>query len=268
MLGANLSAKKSTVGSRTKLKCEDNMKEFSRRKFFESSLAIGGAALGAQMLGLTPAFAQEKSEFLAFPRKYEIKPLPFNPGKLNGLSAKLLSSHHENNYGGAVKNLMKVEAEIASFPKDGNAFALTALKASEHTFRNSMILHELYFENLGGNGKVQGKAEKLINQAWGSLTKFETEFKTSGAGVGGGTGWINLCYDLRTKQPIISASGHNNQFSAYALPLLLMDVYEHAYAIDYGAQLKPYIESFYKNINWDIVNRRLETAEAVAKVLT
>jgi superoxide dismutase, Fe-Mn family len=245
-----------------------------RRGFLRMAGVAGGTAVGAQFLNLLPeAFAHGESEESAlpaiqgFPRKYEIKPLPFKPEKLKGLSAKLLLSHHENNYGGAVKNLMKVEAEIAKLPADAPPFAMTGLKASEHAFRNSMILHELYFENLGGNGKVQGKSEKLISAAWGSVSKFEHEFKTAGVGVGGGTGWVNLVWDLRTAQPVMSLTGHNNQFPPNAVPLLLMDVYEHAYAIDFGAKLKDYVEAFFANINWEVVDRRLESAQSISKLL-
>ena len=241
----------------------------SRRQFMKMGLGTGATLFGSGLLS-TAAFAASEersvSDTKAFPRQYEIKSLPFKPESLKGLSAKLITSHHENNYGGAVKNLTKVEAEISKLPADAPAFVLTALKTNEHGFRNSMILHELYFENLGTGGKAQGRTAKMIASAWGSLARFETEMKTSGAGVGGGTGWVILGWDLRTQQPILSCIGHNNQFPANSLPLLLMDVYEHAYAIDFGANLKGYIEAFFANINWETVERRLETAESISKV--
>jgi superoxide dismutase, Fe-Mn family len=249
-----------------------------RRNFISSATLAAGTFVGSQLLPLSSkqgiAFGASRSddkiplpELQPFPRKYEIKPLAFDPTKLKGLSAKLLSSHHENNYGGAVRNLAKVEAEIAKLAADAPSFALTALKQSEHAFRNSMVLHEMYFENLGGNGKVQGRVEKLISSTWGSLAKFETEFKNAGAGVGGGTGWVFLSWDLRANQPMISVTGHNNQFAAFSSPLLLMDVYEHAYAIEYGAKLKDYIEAFMANLQWEVVDRRLDQALALARLV-
>ncbi len=197
-----------------------------------------------------------------------MKPLPFKPESLKGLSPKLITSHYENNYGGATKNLMKVELEIAKLSSDAPAFVLTGLKNNEHAFRNSMILHELYFENLGSGSKLQGRTAKLISLAWGSLARFENEMKTAGAGVGGGTGWVILAWDLRTQQLILSCIGHNNQSPANGVPLLLLDVYEHAYAIDFGANLKGYIEAFFANINWDVVEKRLETAESISKIIS
>jgi len=245
----------------------------TRRELFQSAALVGGAAMATQTLSFLPGGialaagpeAKELPKIERFPRNYVIKPLPFNPDNLKGLSSKLLQSHHENNYGGAVKNLMKVEAEIAQIGPDAPAYVLTGLKTNEHGFRNSMILHEQYFDNLGGSGKIQGKVEKLISDAWGSVARFESEFKTAGLGVGGGTGWVLLSWDLRTAQPIMSVTGHNNQSAALSVPLLLMDVYEHAYAIDFGAKLKDYIESFFANINWEMVNKRLELAQEVSK---
>ena len=248
------------------------MKPTSRREFVQAAALAGGAAVGTQLSflpgGIALAAGSEAKvlpEVERFPRNYVIKPLPFNPDNLKGLSSKLLQSHHENNYGGAVKNLMKVEAEIAKLGPDAPPFVLTGLKTNEHGFRNSMILHEQYFDNLGGSGKIQGKAEKLISDTWGSVARFESEFKKAGAGVGGGTGWVLFSWDLRTAQPILSVTGHNNQSSALSVPLLLMDVYEHAYAIDFGAKLADYIESFFANINWETVDKRLELAQAVSK---
>ena len=245
----------------------------SRRQFVKLGLGTSAALMGSGLFdvvsGRLALAAEDRSpaSIDAFPRKYEIKPLSFKPESLKDLSPKLITSHHENNYGGAVKNLMKVEAEIMKLSADAPAFVLTGLKSSEHAFRNSMILHELYFENLGANFKVKGRTAKIISGAWGSQSRFESEMKTSGAGVGGGTGWIILGWDLRAEQPILSCIGHNNQFPANSIPLLLMDVYEHAYAIEYGANLKGYIDAFFANINWEVVEKRLEKAESVSKLL-
>ena len=95
------------------------------------------------------------------------KPLPFDPAKLPGLSERLLVSHHENNYGGALKNLGKVEAELSRVTKDTPGFIVAGLKERELTFRNSVALHEAYFANLGGDGKASGALEKALGKGFG-----------------------------------------------------------------------------------------------------
>lgn len=102
--------------------------------------------------------------------KHAMQPLPFNPSKLKGLSEKLIRSHHENNYGGAVKNLNKVEQQLAHAGKDTPAFVIGGLKERELSFNNSRILHEQYFANLGGNGKPSGPIEALLARTWGSAS--------------------------------------------------------------------------------------------------
>src|SRR5512142_1892926 len=102
-----------------------------------------------------------------FAGKHPIVPLPFDPTKLKGLSEKLIRSHHENNYGGAVKNLNKVEEELARVNKDTPGFLVGGLKERELTFTNSMILHEAYFATLGGDGKASGPIQKLLAGAYG-----------------------------------------------------------------------------------------------------
>ncbi|PTL84157.1 superoxide dismutase [Vitiosangium sp. GDMCC 1.1324] len=197
----------------------------------------------------------------AFAGTHAIAPLPFNPAKLKGLSEKLLRSHHENNYGGAVKNLNKVEEELARTTKDTPGFLLGGLKERELTFTNSMILHEAYFGNLGGDGKASGPIQKLLAGAYGDFGRWEEHFRATGASLAGGSGWIILDYNLASGEPRTSWSGNHTQAVASGVPLLVMDMYEHAYALDYGAAAAKYIDAFFQNIQWDEVNRRLERAQ-------
>ena len=121
-----------------------------------------------------------------------------------------------------------------------------------------MILHALYFENLGGIGPIDGKIAKVVSAAWGNLARFETQMKTTALGIGGETGWVVLGWDLRAAQPVLPCLGHNNQSAAATVPLLLLDAYERAYALDFDANLKGYVEAVFANVNWDVVNRQLE----------
>src|SRR5262245_53996494 len=101
---------------------------------------VATAVMGAGDTATTPSSVP--------PGQHRSKPLPFDPKKLNGLSERLMVSHHENNYGGAIKNLNKVEEELARATADTPAFVVGGLKEKELAFTNSVILHELYFGNI------------------------------------------------------------------------------------------------------------------------
>ena len=194
-------------------------------------------------------------------------PLPFKPTGLNGISERMIVSHHDNNYAGAVKNLNKVELELAQINSDTPGFVVSGLRQSELTFRNSKTLHEAYFANLGGDGKRSGAIEKALGEAYGTSTRWEEQFRATGNGLAGGSGWTILELELTTGDLRTIWSGNHTQTLSTAVPLLVLDMYEHAYQMDFGAAAARYIDAFFANVNWDEVNRRLERALAAAKVL-
>jgi superoxide dismutase, Fe-Mn family len=198
---------------------------------------------------------------------HTVVPLPFKPAALNGLSERMIVSHHDNNYGGAVKNLNRVEQELSQINSDTPPFVVSGLRQSELTFRNSKTLHEAYFGNLGGNGKRSGAMDKALTEAYGTSARWEEQFRATGKGLGGGSGWVLLELELGTGDLRTSWSGHHTQTLATAVPLLVLDMYEHAYQIDFAAAADRYIDAFFANIDWDEVNRRLERALAAAKAL-
>jgi Fe-Mn family superoxide dismutase len=221
--------------------------------------AMAGAAGGSSDAGVAPGGVA--------PGKHAIQPLPFDPAKLKGLSERLLRSHHENNYGGAVKNLNKVEEELTRVTKDTPGFMVGGLKERELTFNNSMVLHELYFGNLGGDGKPGSAVQSAIARSFGTLGRWEELFRAVGASLAGGSGWVVFDHNFQTGQLGIHWSGNHTQTAAYSKPLLVMDMYEHAYAIDYGAAAAKYIDAFFQNVQWDEVARRLEGAQKVSAAL-
>ncbi len=228
-------------------------------------LALGGTALiaaplAAQMTTTAPPAAK--------PATHAPRPLPFDPKKLKGLSEKLLTSHHENNYGGAVKNLNKVEAELAVITKDTAGFVVAGLKQSELTFRNSMVLHELYFENLGGDGKVAGAINDAATSTFGSFARLEELLRATAMSEAGGSGWTILGLSLHTGALTVSWSGNHTQTPAATLPLLVVDMYEHAYALDHGAAAAKYVDAFFANVRWDVVDRRLASAQKAKAALS
>lgn len=204
-----------------------------------------------------------KETAMAQRQEHKIKSLPFNPARLQGLSEKLIVSHHENNYGGALKNLNKVQGQIAELPKDAPPFLIGALKERELMFTGSVVLHELYFGNLGGSGKASGSVADALKSSYGSAEQWETDFRQTGASLGGGSGWVILALNLVTGEVRNYWSGHHTQCPATAIPLLVMDMYEHSYHLDYGAAALKYIDTFFQNIQWEEVNRRYEAARTM-----
>ena len=232
-------------------------------------IALGGAAT-VILTSTEGARAQVGSVAQAPPAyagKHEIVPLPFNPTKLKGISEKLIVSHHDNNYAGAVKNLVKVEEQLASVTKDTPVFAVNGLKERELTFTNSKVLHEHYFGNLGGDGAPSGAIVDEVKAVYGDWARWEAEFRQTGAALGGGSGWVILDYNLHAGAIRTYWSGGHSQTAATGLPLLVMDMYEHAYQMDYGAAAAKYVDAFFANVNWDEVNRRLGAARAAVAAL-
>jgi Fe-Mn family superoxide dismutase len=232
--------------------------------------ALGALALGSVALAGVggSAMAEERGKLSGVPPgRHEIVPLPFDPTKLRGLSERLLVSHHDNNYAGALKNLNKVEEQLATVTKDTPGFVVAGLKERELTFTNSVILHELYFENLGGDGKAAGAVAAALGDAFGSLGRFEELFRASGMSLAGGSGWTILDFSFQTSDLRIYWSGNHTQSLAFGAPLLVLDMYEHAYHIDYGAAAAQYVDAFVANVQWEAVNRRYERARKAAQAL-
>ena len=245
---------------------------FTRREAM-STMAAGTALLAAS--GAAAGAATEKSKPAAsgtFPPplaagQHEVKPLPFDPKKLSGISEKMIVSHQDNNYAGAVKNLNKVEGELANVNKDTPGFVVAGLRERELTYTNSMILHEYYFANLGGSGGASGTIEKLLSKTHGSLGRWEELFRATAMSLGGGSGWTILDFNFHTGDLRTYWSGGHSQSVAFGFPLLVLDMYEHAYAIDYGAAHAKYIDAFFQNVPWDKVNARLEHALKAHRLL-
>jgi superoxide dismutase, Fe-Mn family len=242
------------------------MTTMSRRDIL-STAAVGVSALTLAAAGENKASAAPKADndgggtAPAFVGKHAPVPLPFAPGKLTGISERMIVSHHDNNYTAAIKNLNKVEEQLAGTNKDTPGFLIGGLKERELTFTNSMILHEHYFGNLGGNGKAGGAIQQKLTSNYGTIGKWEEHFRAVGLSLGGGSGWVVVDYNLPSGEVRTYWAGNHTQALAGGLPLLVMDMYEHAYAIDYGAAAPKYIDAFFQNVNWDAVNGRLETAE-------
>ena len=198
-----------------------------------------------------------------------IQALPFDPAALSGLSSKLLTSHHHNNYGGAVRRLNAIRTQLA-----GTAFAstpgfqLNGLKREELIATNSMLLHELYFGSLGGDGQTMEPACKLALDAnFGSLERWREEFIACAKALGGGSGWMLLVFQPREGTLVNQWAADHTHALAGGVPVLALDMYEHAYHIDYGAAAGAYVDAFMGNLAWPQVYLRYQQAAHAASEL-
>jgi superoxide dismutase, Fe-Mn family len=249
----------------------------SRRSAFIATAAgglvllSGCAAQAQQVKAAMPPSSPPPPPSMAPPAKsvglHSVRPLPFVPSSLTGLSERLITSHHDNNYAGAVKNLNKVEEELGRVNSETPAFVLGGLKQSELTYRNSATFHELYFANLGGDGRLTGNVEKVFSEHYGTAARWEALFRAAGASLSGGSGWVVTAWDLHRDTLVTSWSGNHTQTAAATLPILVMDMYEHAYQLDYGAAAAKYMDAFFANIQWEEVGRRLEKARKASLAL-
>jgi len=220
----------------------------NRRQFVEGAVLASAAAMTLSQSAQAQVAAGPKPA-------YTVKPLPFDPKSIKGLSEKILVSHHDNNYAGAVRRLNAIGAQVAEtdFAK-APVFLVNGLKREELIAMNSMILHELYFDSLGGGGSPTGALADAIARDFGSVERWRTEFSAMGKAEGGGSGWVLLTYSPRDKRLVNQwAADHTNNVAG-GRPILALDMYEHSYHMDYGASAGGYVDAFMAAIRWDNVH--------------
>ena len=222
-----------------------------RRNFIQNAALLAGAAAATSLIE-QPALAQSAPQTGAKPMIYEAKPLPLDPKSIKGISEKVMVSHYENNYVGAVKRLNAIGAQLAEldFSKAPN-FVINGLKREELIAANSMILHEVYFDSLGGAGRPTGALADAIARDFGSLERWRAEFSAMGKAEGGGSGWVILAYSPRNKRLVNQWAADHTTTLAGGRPVMVLDMYEHAYHMDYGAAAAKYVDVFMEAIRWD-----------------
>ena len=196
--------------------------------------------------------------------RYQLKQIYCRPWTLSGLSLPLIESHYENNYGGALRRLNAITEQLESldFAKTPG-HVINGLKREELVALNSTLLHELYFASMGGEGKVTNAMSEALARDFGSVQRWRTEFSAMGYALGGGSGWVLLSWMPRDGRLINQYAGDHGQTTAGGIPILALDMYEHAYHIDFGANATAYIDTFQRNIDWAATQTRYEDASQV-----
>ena len=178
---------------------------------------------------------------------------------MEGFGETLLNNHFTL-YQGYVTNTNKLLDSVAAMLKEGKMATpeYAELKRRMGFEFNGMRLHEYYFENLGGKGALDksSKLGKKLAEEFGSYEDWEKDFR--GTATMRGIGWAILYQDNLTGRLLNQwINEHETGHPAGCTPLLVLDVFEHAFMIDYGLKRADYIEAFFKNINWGAVESRL-----------
>ena len=224
---------------------------------------IGGALVGTAVA--TAAASQPTAAPAAPGPAFAPKPapMPFDPKAVPGLSEKLLVSHYDNNYVGAVKRLGAISAQFEALdPATAPGFVINGLKREELIAWNSMILHELYFAGLGAPKPPGRPLATTIERDFGGEARWRAEFTAMGKALGGGSGWVLLIWSHRDQRLTNQWAADHTMTLAGATPILALDMYEHAYAIDYGAKAGAYVDAFMAGVNWKAADAQFARATA------
>src|SRR5215470_4563508 len=182
--------------------------------------------------------------------RYEIAPLFCRPWTLLGITPRLIESHYENNYGGAFTRLSAISAELAALdPATTPAHVIRRLKQDEAAALNSLALHEVYFASLGADGRVIPEAmATALARDFGSVDRWRREFVALAHSLDGAPGWVVLSWLPRAGRFLNQSICDGGQAVAGAIPVLALDMYEHAYHLDFGANAVSYVATFMRNI--------------------
>ena len=187
---------------------------------------------------------------------YAMKPLSCDPARVKGLSEKLIVSHYENNYGGAVKRLNTIAVQLSQLDfATAPVFVVNGLKREELVATNSMILHELYFDGLGGPSEPGPMLGAALTRDFGSYERWHAEFTAMGKALGGGSGWVLLSWSPRDRKLVNQWAADHCHTLAGGTPILALDMYEHSYHMDFGAKAAGYVDTFMGAVRWSNADR-------------
>lgn len=198
--------------------------------------------------------------------RYTLKQIGCRPWTLSYLSVKMVESHYENNYGGAMRRLNAITEQLESMDFEKTpGHVLNALKREQLVALNSTLLHELYFSSMGGDGQPTKGMTEVLARDFGSYERWRAEFRAMGYALGGGSGWVVLTYVPRDGSLINQYASDHSQAIAGGVPILALDMYEHSYHMDLGADAKAYVDTFLRNIDWAALEKRYADATNAPK---
>ena len=205
----------------------------------------------------------------AAPETLMVRPLLLKPQYMNGLSERLLVSHYVNNYGGALRRLNAIRTRLAAVDWARTpVFEINGLKREELIAADSVILHEIYFDSLGGRGndpptgleEPSAELAHALERDFGSVAQWRAEFTAMAKALAGGSGWVILAWSERLGRLVNHWAADHAHGLAAATPILALDMYEHAYHLDFGAKAAAYVDQAMANLNWERIGARYRLA--------
>jgi len=189
-------------------------------------------------------------------------------GKLQGITDQQLEAHF-GLYEGYVKKLNEIEEKLTKFDKTLTNYSygeFSELKRRYSVPYMGSYLHELYFDNMPKSGNPSEEFKKLAEQSFGSLEAWWADVKSTGLAV---PGWVLTCFETTTgRLNNIQIMEHHIGFPVNHVPILVLDTWEHAFFLDYKTNRGAYIDVFFQNINWDVVNKRLNDEIKVSNFIS
>jgi Fe-Mn family superoxide dismutase len=241
----------------------------NRRDFLQSAgLAAAGIAASSTLVGAA-AQAQETTDY---PRPPKLAEKPLKPSTLNteGISRRTHEEHYKLYQGYVRKSneLFEGISKVTRDPAKANQIysELREMKVELSFALGGVKNHELYFDILGGAGsQPQGRLLEEINRSFGSVAAWAADMKATGIAA---RGWVWTAYDYDLKRLMNYIGDTQNTYPMWnATPIIGLDVYEHAYYLDYGTKRGDYIDAFLKNLNWNAINTRFQLASGPASTL-
>jgi len=193
---------------------------------------------------------------------HKVKPLSFAYNALEGISEQQLKFHHDTHYVAYVNNRNKIEEQLDEMRKKDDFPNIRGLKLNESHNASGMILHEVYWDTLGGKGgDPKGKLAEKMKQDFGSIENWKKEFM---AIANTARGWVLLCFDLNDNRLHNYSVDFHDQGAVWgSIPIMALDLWEHAHYTDYGPNKAKYLEAFFKNINWEKISQMFEKVSKI-----
>ena len=194
--------------------------------------------------------------------RHPLTPIFCRPWTLNGISPRLIESHYENNYGAALNRLNTTTEELEALDvATASAHVVARIKREQVDALNATLLHELYFASLGGDGRaVPETIAGALARDFGSVDRWRREFVALAEAMAGGSGWVLLTFVPQHRRLVNQSAADHGQGIAGGIPILALDMYEHAYHLEFGANAPAYVAAYMRNIDWPAVQGRYEDA--------